>query len=72
VETSPSHGCGLSEAVLSGAPRSLWTWQTTTTNQSGGRRVTMFFDKPDFKEALTTWARREVYKRITNDLRGTA
>jgi len=24
----------------------------------------MFFDKPEFKEALTTWARREVYQKI--------
>jgi type I restriction enzyme R subunit len=32
----------------------------------------MFFDKPEFKEALTTWARREVYKKITDDLGGAA
>lgn len=24
----------------------------------------MFFDKPEFKQALTGWARREVYRRI--------
>ncbi len=29
----------------------------------------MFFDKPEFQEALTGWARREVYKKIQNDLR---
>ena len=28
----------------------------------------MFFDKPEFKEALTTWARREVYNKILNTL----
>lgn len=32
----------------------------------------MFFDKPEFKEALTAWARREVYKKITDDLGGAA
>jgi len=32
----------------------------------------MFFDKPEFKEALTTWARREVYKKIQDDLGGAA
>jgi hypothetical protein len=32
----------------------------------------MFFDKPEFKEALTAWARREVYKKITDDLSGAA
>ena len=30
----------------------------------------MFFDKPEFKEALTAWARREVYKKIQDDLGG--
>ena len=62
----------LSEAALSGAPRSLWTWQTTTTTRAAEGRATMFFDKPNFKEALTAWARREVSKRITDDLGGTA
>lgn len=28
----------------------------------------MFFDKPEFQEALTAWARREVYDRIQGDL----
>jgi len=32
----------------------------------------MFFDKPEFKEALTTWARREVYRKIMHDLGGVA
>jgi type I restriction enzyme R subunit len=32
----------------------------------------MFFDKPEFQEALTTWARREVYRRIQDDLGGAA
>ena len=32
----------------------------------------MFFDKPEFKEALTAWARREVYRKITDDLGGAA
>ena len=31
-----------------------------------------FFDKPEFKDALTVWARREVYKKITEDLGGAA
>lgn len=31
-----------------------------------------FFDKPEFKDALTVWARREVYKKITDDLGGAA
>jgi len=29
--------------------------------------VRMFFDKPEFKEALTAWARREVYRKIQDD-----
>ena len=29
-------------------------------------------DRFDFKEALTAWARREVYKKITDDLGGAA
>jgi type I restriction enzyme, R subunit len=28
----------------------------------------MFFDKPEFQEALTTWAGREVYRRIQDEL----
>ena len=32
----------------------------------------MFFDKPEFKEALTVWARREVYRKIHDDLGGAA
>lgn len=28
----------------------------------------MFFDKPEFKEALTAWARREVYRKIQETL----
>lgn len=32
----------------------------------------MFFDKPEFQEALTTWARREVYTRIQDTLGGAA
>ncbi|MGY1714359.1 type I restriction endonuclease subunit R [Geodermatophilus sp. SYSU D01106] len=28
----------------------------------------MFFDKPEFQEALTAWARREVYQRIQSEL----
>jgi type I restriction enzyme R subunit len=28
----------------------------------------MFFDKPEFKEALTAWARREVYRKIQDAL----
>jgi type I restriction enzyme R subunit len=32
----------------------------------------MFFDKPEFQEALTTWARREVYRRIQDDIGGAA
>jgi type I restriction enzyme, R subunit len=28
----------------------------------------MFFDKPEFKEALTAWARREVYNKILDTL----
>ncbi len=31
-----------------------------------------FFDKPEFKDALTVWARREVYKKISDDLGGAA
>jgi type I restriction enzyme R subunit len=31
----------------------------------------MFFDKPEFKNALTKWARREVYRRINVPDRGT-
>lgn len=30
----------------------------------------MFFDKPDFKKALTAWARREVYKKIRDSIGG--
>jgi len=41
--------------------------------QSGNEDLfRMFFDKPEFKEALTAWARREVYKKITDDLGGAA
>lgn len=29
-----------------------------------------FFDKPEFQEALTAWARREVYNKIQTDLSG--
>lgn len=32
----------------------------------------MFFDKPEFKEALTAWVRREVYKKIQDGLGGAA
>jgi len=32
----------------------------------------MFFDKPEFKETLTAWARREVYRKIIHDLGGAA
>ena len=32
----------------------------------------MFFDKPEFKETLTAWARREVYRKIMHDLGGVA
>jgi type I restriction-modification system DNA methylase subunit len=32
----------------------------------------MFFDKPEFQDALTTWARREVYRRIQDDLGSSA
>lgn len=32
----------------------------------------MFFDKPEFQEALTVWARREVYKKIQEGLGGAA
>ncbi len=28
----------------------------------------MFFGKPEFQEALTTWARREVYQRVQSEL----
>lgn len=31
-----------------------------------------FFDKPEFREALTAWARREVYAKIQRDLAGAA
>lgn len=32
----------------------------------------MFFDKPEFKDALTAWARREVYRKIQNSTGGEA
>jgi type I restriction enzyme R subunit len=32
----------------------------------------MFFDKPEFQEALTIWARKEVYKKIHEGLGGAA
>ena len=32
----------------------------------------MFFDKPEFQEALTAWARRAVYRKIQDDLGGVA
>ena len=32
----------------------------------------LFFDRPDFKEALTAWARREVYTKIQDALGGAA
>jgi type I restriction enzyme R subunit len=32
----------------------------------------MFFDRPEFQEALTTWARKEVYRKIQNTLGGAA
>ncbi len=31
-----------------------------------------FFDKPEFQDILTTWARHEVYSRIQQDLGGAA
>ena len=32
----------------------------------------MFFDKPEFQEALTAWARREVYRKIQDEVDGVA
>jgi len=32
----------------------------------------MFFGEPEFKEALTAWARCEVYRKTTDDLGGAA
>ncbi|MCW2726616.1 MAG: hypothetical protein JWN35_3537 [Frankiales bacterium] len=32
----------------------------------------MVFDKPEFKEALTAWARREAYKKIQDSPGGAA
>ncbi len=32
----------------------------------------MFFDKPEFQEALTAWARKETYKKIQDGLGGAA
>lgn len=32
----------------------------------------MFFDKPEFRDALTAWARRRVYRKIQDNLGGAA